>query len=165
VKKLKIYLDTSVINFLFADDAPEKKQATVEFFDQYVKLEIYEVYISDIVIAEIQETKNETKRKKLLQVLNKYPIEYVQFQNTSDIEFLASTYIEKGIIPQQKQVDAIHVATATVNEMDVLLSWNYKHLANIFRERRIIAENVIHNYWHNLRILTPLELIGKDDER
>ena len=43
MKKLKIYLDTSVINFLFADDAPEKRDITIEFFEHYVKTKFYEV--------------------------------------------------------------------------------------------------------------------------
>lgn len=60
----------------------------------------------------------------------------------------------------KNEADALHVAIATVNQMDVLLSWNYQHLANVNREKRIIAENMNNNYWHNLRIITPLELIG-----
>jgi hypothetical protein len=52
MKKLRIYLDTSVINFLFADDAPDFKKATVEFFDQYATG--YELYVSEIVRLEIQ---------------------------------------------------------------------------------------------------------------
>ena len=39
-KKLKIYLDTSIINFLFADDAPEKKEVTIDFFENY--LDVYD---------------------------------------------------------------------------------------------------------------------------
>jgi len=48
MNKLKIYLDTSVINFLFADDAPEFKEITKDFFEKYITE--YDVYISDIVI-------------------------------------------------------------------------------------------------------------------
>lgn len=65
---------------------------------------------------------------------------------------------------QIAEIKLLPICTLHFPRIDVLLSWIYKHLANIFRERRIIAENVIHNYWHNLRILTLLELIGKDDE-
>jgi predicted nucleic acid-binding protein len=50
VKKLRIYLDTSVINFLFADDAPDFRRATVEFFDRYAKR--YELFVSEIVRIE-----------------------------------------------------------------------------------------------------------------
>ena len=50
MKKLTIYLDTSIINFLFADDAPEKRDITKEFFDEYVKTGYYDVFVSPIVI-------------------------------------------------------------------------------------------------------------------
>ena len=50
MKKLKIYLDTSVINFLFADDVPEFKKITDDFFENYIKKEKYLAYISDVVI-------------------------------------------------------------------------------------------------------------------
>ncbi|OHD57229.1 MAG: hypothetical protein A2014_03835 [Spirochaetes bacterium GWF1_49_6] len=52
MKKIKVYLDTSVINFIFADDAPDFKKATIDFFENYFSL--YEVYISDIVLLEIK---------------------------------------------------------------------------------------------------------------
>ena len=46
----KVYLDTSVINFLFADDAPEKKEITIDFFDNFIKTGIYKPYISNFVL-------------------------------------------------------------------------------------------------------------------
>ncbi len=49
MRKLKIYLDTSVINFLFATDSPEFMAVTRDFFEFYVKKEVYDVYLSDIV--------------------------------------------------------------------------------------------------------------------
>ena len=71
LKNYKIYLDTSVINFLFADDAPEKKEITIDFFDNFVKTRIYETYISEFVLAEIEDTTNIHKRKNLLKVIEK----------------------------------------------------------------------------------------------
>ena len=53
MKNLSVYLDTSVINFLFADDSPERKAITIDFFDNFIQTGIYETYISDVVIAEI----------------------------------------------------------------------------------------------------------------
>ena len=66
MKKPKIYLDTSVINFLFADDTPDFKKVTIDFFENYFSA--YEVYISDVVLLEINKTHDENKRQKLLQV-------------------------------------------------------------------------------------------------
>jgi len=61
-----VYLDTSAINFLFADDAPEKKEITLDFFENYVKTGIYRTYWSDFVVDEINQTNDENKRLLLL---------------------------------------------------------------------------------------------------
>jgi hypothetical protein len=52
VKKLKVYLDTSIINFLFADDAPDLKAATIDLFDNFINTAIYETYVSEYVLVE-----------------------------------------------------------------------------------------------------------------
>jgi hypothetical protein len=53
---ISIYLDTSVINFLFADDAPEKKGVTVDLFEKFIKAGIYKTYILPYVLEEINNT-------------------------------------------------------------------------------------------------------------
>jgi hypothetical protein len=75
---------------------------------------------------------------------------------------LADLYVAAGIIPAKKLMDALHVACSVLHKMDYLVSWNYKHLANISREKKIISVNFANNYIHPIRIITPLELI--DDE-
>ena len=55
MKKLKIYLDTPIISFVFADDAPEKQSITNEFFEKY--LSAYDVSVSSVVLAEIENTR------------------------------------------------------------------------------------------------------------
>jgi len=54
MKRLKIYIETSVWNFLFADDAPEKKDVTEKFFSILVESK-YELYASEVVLAEIDD--------------------------------------------------------------------------------------------------------------
>lgn len=159
MKLLKIYLDTSVINFLYADDAPEKKEITEEFFEQFVKTKKYDVYISNIVISEIEATNDLEKRKKLIQVIKKYSIKFVDIQVSDEITSLAELYIEHEVIPQTKLIDAYHVAISVINEMNILLSWNFRHLANINRETKINVVNLANNYTHNIRIVSPLEVL------
>ena len=77
MKKLKIYLDTSIINHLKADDAPDLESLTIEFFERFVKTGIYEVFISPIVINEIQRTKDKERKEILLNLINKYPLEVI----------------------------------------------------------------------------------------
>ena len=80
---MKIYLETSVINFLFAEDAPEKLRITKEFFSV---IEEYEVFISDLVLLEIEQAP-EQKRKLLLDVINKYKMKALE--SSEKIENLA----------------------------------------------------------------------------
>jgi len=56
--------------------------------------------------------------------------------------------------------DAYHIAISTVNDLDVLTSWNYKHLANINKERKVAAVNIQEGYLHPLRFTTPMEVMG-----
>ena len=66
MKKLKMYLDTSIISFVYADDAPEKQSITLEFFEKY--LSVYDVYISDLVVTEIENTQETSLRKKFMAI-------------------------------------------------------------------------------------------------
>lgn len=164
MRKLSIYLDTSVINFLFADDAPEKQEITVDFFDHYVLPEVYEVYVSVVVIDEISRTKDDHKREMLLATLREYNIKVVSIEERiNEIEELAKSYIERGIIPEKKMEDALHIAICTVFEMDVLLSWNYKHLANVNKERLILSANLLEGYSKQFRMATPMEVMYEEE--
>lgn len=162
MKKLRIYLDTSVINFLYADDAPEKREATVQFFSRFVATGRYEVVISPLVLDEIGRTRDAAHRSRLLDKTREYALKMVSTEPHAEIMALADAYIEQSAIPDKKYDDALHVALCTVNEVDVLLSWNYAHLANVNKERRILAVNHAKGYFYPLRITTPLEVM--DDE-
>ena len=162
-KKLKIYLDTSVINFLFADDAPEKKEVTIDFFENYVAKEKYDVFISEVVFTVINDTSNQKKKIQLLNVLKKYPIKYVEENISDEIIYLANQYITYNALPQNSKIDALHIAISVVNKIDILLSWNYKHLVNFNRKRKVININLVNNYFYPFDILTPMEVIDYDN--
>ena len=157
--RIKIYLDTSALNFLFADDAPEKKEITLDFFENFIKTGIYQAFISDFVIQEINQTSDLEKRGRLLRVLDEYYIERLVLADPEEIMQLAKLYIDQKVVPQNKLLDALHIASTVVNKIDYLVSWNYKHLANVNRERKVIIVNAENNYLNPVRILTPIELI------
>ena len=161
-KRIQIYLDTSVINFLFADDAPTNKELTKELFENYIKTGIYDAYISEFVIAEIEATTNAVKKNKLLSVLRHYPIETIELINRNEIEELAKRYIQSRIIPEKSFTDALHISVAVTGKIPYLVSWNYKHLANIRQEQKIKIVNIQNGYIHELRIITPLELLNDE---
>jgi predicted nucleic acid-binding protein len=161
MKQLRIYLDTSVINFLLADDAPEQRDLTVEFFDRVVR-NSQTVFVSQLVAREIERTKDSSRRGQLQQVLQEYGLPMLPAEPQKEIESLASEYQRLGAIPRGHWEDATHVAICTVHEVDVLVSWNFKHLANVQRERRIAAVNASLGYVYPLRITSPLELMNDE---
>jgi len=122
---MKIYLETSVINFLFAEDAPEKKRITEEFFSV---IEEYEVFISDLVLLEIEQAQ-EQKKKLLLNIIKKYKMRALE--SSDKIENLAQIYVNEGIIPKKYINDALHIALATKYKMDAIISWNLTHIVKL----------------------------------
>jgi predicted nucleic acid-binding protein len=154
MKKLKLYLETSVWNFFFADDAPEKRDITKSFF-QPINKNLYEIFISEIVIKEINDA-SEPKKSTLFGLINKHaPME---LEVTEEASELAEIYIKRGVVPHGKINDALHIAIATVYEMDAVISWNYQHLANLRKSELFNAVNLERSYTKRLEIVTAMEV-------
>ncbi|MCL2127587.1 MAG: hypothetical protein FWH38_04975 [Treponema sp.] len=161
MKNLKVYLDTSIINFLYIDDSLEYRKATEAFFENTVRKNKIDTYISKVVIDEICKTEDENRRNLLLRTFEKYPniktlIANDEIQN--EIAILSENYIKGGVIPQKKVADSLHIAYSTVFQIDILLSWNFQHLANISKEQRIIVLNRALGYNYPFRMANPLEV-------
>ena len=71
---------------------------------------------------------------------------------------LADLYLQEGVLPQRTIDDARHVAIATIYEMDALISWNLKHLANLKRMERVNGVNLKEGYAKRLELVTPMEV-------
>jgi hypothetical protein len=162
MKKLRIYLDTSVINFLFAEDAPDFRRVTEEFFAKHAQN--YDLYTSEVLLVEIGRDPDPEHRQKLHKVLQAYPIALLPANRRAEIERLGDLYVAQRIIPLGKRDDAYHVAYAAVFALDILLSWNFKHLANVRRETLILAINQQEGYRHPLRLLSPLEVEDETED-
>jgi predicted nucleic acid-binding protein len=160
MKRIKIYLDTSIINFLFADDVPEYKSVTEDFFQNYY--DIYDVFISETVLIEIGRTKNETKRKMLLDAVKQYRLKVFAPLN-DEIENIADAYVTAGVIPKNKFDDALHIAFCVYYDFDILLSWNFKHLANFKKQVHINAINKTLGYFKDLNLFNPMEVMYEDE--
>ncbi len=161
MKKLKLYIETSTWNFFFADDSPEKMAITKEFFN-LVTNDIYDVYISDVVIAEINRAP-EPIRKNLLGLIAR--IKPALLSLTSEAESIAELYIERKIIPANKAEDGLHVAIATIEELDAVVTWNYKHLANLRKAELFYGVNLEKGFHKKVELVTPWEVIGHDESR
>lgn len=158
MKRPQLYLETSVWNFYFADDAPEKREITLRFFDK-VKQDEYEIFISDVVIEEIGRA-DDNKKRSLLNIIAEYsPTRLVIDEEVTE---LAQKYISEGVFPASKIEDAMHAAVATVFEVDALISWNLKHFANLKKMELINAINMKNGYFKRLELITPMEVSDEE---
>ncbi len=78
---------------------------------------------------------------------------------TPECSELAGFYIKSGILPARKSADVMHVAICTVSKMDVLVSWNHRHMANLRKTEQYRGANLLRGYSKTPLILTPLEVL------
>ncbi len=79
---------------------------------------------------------------------------------TVDAERLAGAYVGRGIIPEKKVEDALHVAVATLEELAAVVTWNYKHLANLRKAVLFFSVNLENGFHKKVEIVTPWEVVG-----
>jgi len=151
---MKLYLETTVPSFLFADDAPEKQQVTRQFF-KWLAISPDKLYISELVLAELNRASPDV-RNKLLEAVVRLPVENLSI--TDEAVDLAGRYVGDGVIPARYRDDAVHVALAVLNNLDVVVTWNMKHLANVRRIEGINRTNLSLRL-PLIRIHTPEEVI------
>ncbi|TFG13661.1 MAG: PIN domain-containing protein [Promethearchaeota archaeon] len=149
--KLKLYLDTSVISALFDERNPERKFLTESFFKE---IKNYKIYISEIPIAEIEKTPEEEIKKKMRDKITEFSVIPI----SNDIEGLAMEIIQRGAINESYSEDAYHIAIAILNEMDFLLSWNFRHIVRKKTKDIVRMINTLNNL-RQIEIITPAELL------
>lgn len=138
MRKLKLYLETSVFNIATSDQNPEYREATLRLFER-LKLEDYEGYTSAIVLYEID--KAEEKRANILKTkIGELSLEILE--NNPEIETLAAAYVKEGLIAQKHFDDARHIALASYYEMDAIVSWNFEHMVKFKMRRGVPSVNI-----------------------
>lgn len=149
--KLKILLDTSVISAYFDERQPERMALTRDFWKN---IKDYQVYISTITREEIGYITDEEIKTEFLKIIT--PLEIIEVSN--EVKELAEIYVSEGIIPKSFINDALQIAVATVNNMDTILSWNFRHMVNRKVESQINTINILYKY-PTINIATPAELL------
>lgn len=145
-KRLKIYLDSSVPSAYFDSTRPERQQETQGFWK---RIDQYEIFISDLVIKELNRTPARERREDLLKCVNGITVLPSGSEMVTD---LAQEYFHEGAIPIIE--DAIHIAVATAYDLDVVASWNFRHMVNLKTKKRVNAINSLKGY-HLIEILDP----------
>ena len=148
--KLKIYLDTSVFSSYFDERVKIRSEQTKIFWQKLVE---YDGYISQIVLDELGAVTDDELGRKLMDLIK----EFQKLDVDSEVEALADQYIKRGIFPEKYRDDALHLAVDTVNDMDILISWNFEHLVK--RKTRLEANlaNSLNGY-KSIDIIVPPEL-------
>jgi len=155
MKKLKFYLDTSVLNFALTDK-PElalQKKATVDLLDE-IRQSKYEGCISDQVFIEIERA-SPPEIEALKNLINTLDLEVLTINK--ETESLADKYVSEGLIPLKYREDALHIAIATINEADLIVSWNFEHIVKMKTKHGVIAVNTLLGY-KAVEIISPQEV-------
>ncbi len=153
-----MYLETTIFNFPFADDAPQYKADTLRLFEE-IRAGKFNAFTSEYVMDELEDTKDPVKRDKMLSLIPEYGIKVIPMSKKS--EHLANAYIMAGVIPGKFLADAIHIAAATVAGIDLIISLNFKH---IVKHKTIIETDFINarEGYKRVFIYTPAEVIDYD---
>jgi hypothetical protein len=113
----------------------------------------FDIFISEFVLAESSQGNSESAARRLAVITN-----IPELEITETVRLLARALVAEGPIPKGSEIDAYHIAVATVNGMDYLLTWNCKHIANAVIRPKV--EEVCRNYgFEPPTICTPQELM------
>ncbi|HBF88849.1 MAG TPA: PIN domain protein [Bacteroidales bacterium] len=153
MKKPRLYFDTSVFGGIYD---VEFQQETELLFEMVKNGEIICVY-SDLCEYELENAPEKVKNHFL--GLGKNQTEFVEI--TEEINQLAEEYIQEKVVGETSIDDCRHIACATINKVDYLISWNFKHIVNIFRIRGYNAIN-IKNGHIQLDIRSPKDIITNE---
>ncbi len=158
MKKLKLYLDTSVISHLDAPDVPDKMQDTQRLWEE-IRSGFYDVVISDVVIDEIMRCP-QPKRDNMLAFLAE--IDYRRVSGSDEIDEIAAQIIRLGVLKEKNRDDCIHMGTALASQCNYIVSWNFKHMVNVKTIRGIRAITNLFGY-NSIDIVQPTMLVEKED--
>ena len=146
----RVYIDTSVIGGCIDN---EFKEWPIKLFDEFKNGNKIAV-ISDITLDEL-----ELAPKKVQEIIKLIPHRFLEIvEYNHEIEQLARQYILKGIVTDKFYLDALHIAIATIFNVSVLSSWNFKHIVNLDRIRKYNSVNLEQGY-NILEIRSPREIL------
>lgn len=155
MKKLTVYVDASVVG---GCEDKEFAETTVKLWKKFITGE-YLAVLSEHTLRELQGAPDKV-RQRLLDIPEIYQIVLL---DTPESFALADAYLTHGIVGAGSRADALHVALATVGRVDVLVSWNFKHVVNFGRIRLFNAVNLEQGYGL-IEIRSPQEVLSDEED-
>ena len=153
--KQRIYIDTSVVGGYFDEEFSE---ATIALFQRFESGEVIFV-VSDLLDLELINAP-----RKVRELLQKYPAErFERLELTEESLQLADVYIIEKVVGKTSLEDCRHIALATINKVDVLASWNFRHIVNLDRIKGYNSVNLRMGY-QMIEIRSPKDLIKYESD-
>jgi len=153
-----VYIESSVISYITARPSRDvvtlaRQTITIEWWEEYK--DSFDAYISELVIEEIG-SGDLVAAQKRLSVIETIPV----LEATENSKILAKALIAENAIPKSSAEDAVHISIAAVQEIDFLLTWNFKHINNANTRDRISKVITQRDYFCPV-LCSPEELINE----
>jgi hypothetical protein len=150
---MRVYVDTSVIGGCMDEEFKEWSLRLVQEFMAGRKIAV----ISDLTRSELDQAPEAVK--EVLSDLSRSQWEAISLNE--EAKELANAYVREGVVGLDCLADALHIAVATLARVDVLVSWNFKHIVNL---RRIHLYNAVNlKAGHGMiDIRTPREVLDAE---
>jgi predicted nucleic acid-binding protein len=152
--KQRIYIDTSVVGGYFDEEFAE---ATIKLFERLNNNEIIFV-VSDLLDLELINAPQQVRDHLLKYSADKFQ----RIELTEEAIKLADTYISERVVGKTSVEDCRHIALATIHKVDVLVSWNFKHIVNLDRIKGYNSVNLRLGYTM-IEIRSPKDLVYGND--
>ncbi len=155
-EKESVYLETTVISYytskLREDDIIVSAHQKITRQWWSIAIRRYNIFISDTVIDEVSSGDPDAAKRRLDEIKD-----FPRLEFNEDVEKLAQIYVDRLNIPEKSNLDAVHLAIACMNNIDYIVTWNCRHLANGEIIKKLIKINESLGV-HMPIICTPEEL-------
>lgn len=153
-RKLRVFVDTSVFGGCFDEEFDEESR---RFFDE-VQEGRFVIIVSQRVLDELADAPEMVS--KLVSEVSAFTQEV---DVTDEVVQLRDAYLEAGILGTSSIHDAEHIAVASVEQVDLLVSWNFKHIVHFDKIRAYNAINMLKGY-RQIDIRSPQEVVGYEKD-
>ncbi len=153
--KQRIYTDTSVLGGILDD---EFKEWSIRLLEEF-QTGKFILVLSDITLQELEGGPSEIHEQ--LSKISEENIERLKINN--DAKSLAREYLKEGVVTEKYIVDAQHIAIASVFKVDLVVSWNFKHIVNYKKIRSYNGVNLKNGY-PLIEIRSPREVVDEKEK-
>jgi predicted nucleic acid-binding protein len=163
-RKLRLYFDTTIPSYLFVKDRLDDTEAARLILERHsatrllwerCEAEEYDVFASDVFFDEILECP-EPKQGRMLERIESLRIK--RLEESDEALALAAEYVRRGVLLPKDYNDCLHIAYAVVNECDVILSWNFRHMVNDATRGKVKVVNAVNRY-NEIWIVSPYDFL------